>query len=232
MREAAAILRKQMIDTRKNRAVLIQFLLFPLITIIMSKTVNIEDMPQNFYLMLFSVMYLAMAPISAMSAIISEEKEKGTLRALMMSNVSPFSYLLGVGVYVVSFCLIGTVLMSRICGMGGEEWRHYMALMAIGFLISTFLGAAIGVCAKNQMAATSLQVPIMCVLSFLPMIGQFNTTVAKVAKYFYTEQFYQLINGGIHGKISTESMVILAGNAVIILGVFILAYIRRGLNRE
>ena len=232
MREAAAILRKQMIDTRKNRAVMIQFLLFPLITIIMSKTVNIQDMPQNFYLMLFSVMYLAMAPISAMSAIISEEKEKGTLRALMMSNVSPFSYLLGVGVYVVSFCLLGTVLMSRICGMSGEEWRRYLALMAIGFLISTFLGAAIGVCAKNQMAATSLQVPIMCVLSFLPMIAQFNTTVAKVAKYFYTDQFYHLLVDGKSDKISTESLVILAVNGVLILGFFIVAYKKRGLNHE
>ena len=232
MREAKAILQKQMIDTRKNRAVLIQFILFPLITIVMSNAVNIQDMPEHFYLKLFSVMYLAMAPISSMSAIISEEKEKGTLRALMMSNVSPVSYLLGVGIYDLAACMLGATLMSRICGMNGEEWRYYLALMAIGFLISIFLGAAIGVLAKNQMAATSLQGPAMCILSFLPMIGQFNGTVAKVAKYFYTEQFYQLLNNGIHGKMSTESMVILACNAIIILGVFILAYKKRGLNRE
>ncbi|MCR5274106.1 MAG: ABC transporter permease, partial [Clostridiales bacterium] len=85
MREATAIFRKQVLDTRKNRAVLIQFIMFPIMTIVMSNAVKVDDMPEFFYLKLFSIMYMAMAPIVSMSAIISEEKEKGTLRALMMS---------------------------------------------------------------------------------------------------------------------------------------------------
>ena len=46
MREATAIFRKQVLDTRKNRAVLIQFILFPIMTIVMSNVVKVDDMPE------------------------------------------------------------------------------------------------------------------------------------------------------------------------------------------
>ena len=150
MREAMAIFRKQILDTRKNRTVLIQFVLFPIMTIVMTNTVKMADMPEFFYLKLFSVMYLAMAPITSMSAIISEEKEKGTLRALMMSNVSAGAYLLGVGLYDFFMCMVGTMVMSNFCGMEGKEWYMYLLFMAVGILISMILGAAIGVLSKTR----------------------------------------------------------------------------------
>ena len=61
MREATAIFRKQVLDTRKNRAVLIQFITFPIMTIVMRNAVKVDDMPEFFYLKLFSIMYMAMA---------------------------------------------------------------------------------------------------------------------------------------------------------------------------
>lgn len=230
MNDTKAILRKQLLDTRKNRAVLIQFVLFPIITIVMTLAVKIDDMPEFFYLKLFSVMYMAMAPITSMSAIISEEKEKGTLRALMMSDVSPASYLIGVGLYDFFACFWGTVLMSLVCGMSGELWRAYMGVMMIGLLISIVLGAAIGVMAKNQMAATSLSVPIMCVFTFLPMIAQFNTTIAKIAKFFYTEQIYLALISEKNVKMDIEGILIVVANVILILIFFILAFRKESLK--
>lgn len=231
MNDAIAIFRKQMLDTRKNKAVLIQFLLFPLMTVVMTLAVKMDDMPEYFFLKLFSVMYLAMAPITSMSAIISEEKEKGTLRALMMSDVRAGSYLLGVGLYDFSCCMLGAVLMSRICGLSGQEWRDYLWIMALGFLISMILGAAIGVVSKNQMAATSLAVPAMCVLSFSPMIAQFNATFAKVAKFFFTEQIYLALNSEKSVKMDIEGFSITMANIILILGFFLIAFKKEGLEK-
>ena len=232
MREATAIFRKQVLDTRKNRAVLIQFILFPIMTIVMSNAVKVEDMPEFFYLKLFSIMYMAMAPIVSMSAIISEEKEKGTLRALMMSNVRPASYLLGVGVYDFLCCLIGTMLMSKACGLDDAAWWKYMCVIMTGLVISIILGAAVGVLAKDQMAATSLSVPVMCIFTFLPMMAQFNGTIAKIAKFFYTQQLYLALEDINHVKISTEGLIIIAANAIVILAFFVLAFRKEGLTNE
>ena len=45
-----AILWKQLKDSFKNKTVLIQFLLFPIMTVIMENAINIPDMPERFLL--------------------------------------------------------------------------------------------------------------------------------------------------------------------------------------
>ena len=204
MREATAIFRKQVLDTRKNRAVLIQFIMFPIMTIVMSNAVKVDDMPEFFYLKLFSIMYMA----------------------------SPASYLAGVGIYDLLACLIGTMLMSKACGLDDGPWRNYIGVIMIGLLISIVLGAAIGVLAKDQMAATSLAVPVMCIFTFLPMMAQFNDTIAQIAKFFYTQQLYLALTDINNVKIGTEGLIIIAANAIVILAFFVLAFRKEGLANE
>ena len=78
MKNSMIVFKKQLIDTLKNKTVLIQFILFPAMTLIMENTVKMEGMPELFFTKLFSVMYMGMAPVTSMAAVISEEKEKGT----------------------------------------------------------------------------------------------------------------------------------------------------------
>ena len=97
-----AIIRKQLKDTFRNKPTLVQFVMFPAIAAILTLSAGEFELPKRYFVNLFSVMYVCMAPILILSAIISEEKEKGSLRMLMMSNVKPMEYLLGIGVYVLS----------------------------------------------------------------------------------------------------------------------------------
>ncbi len=89
-----AILWKQLKDTIKNKNILIQFILFPCMTVIMEKAVSIQGMPEHFFANLFAVMYIGMAPLTSVAAVIAEEKEKNTLRVLQLCNVSALEYLL------------------------------------------------------------------------------------------------------------------------------------------
>ena len=100
MKNIKAIFIKQIKDTLKNKIVLIQFIMFPLFTILMENAVIMQDMPEHFFVTLFAAMYIGMAPLTSMAAIISEEKEKNTLRVLLMSDVKPHEYLLGTGSYI------------------------------------------------------------------------------------------------------------------------------------
>ena len=107
MKNIITVIKKQIRDTFKNKTVLIQFVMFPALTLIMENAVKIDDMPENFFAKLFSVMYVGMAPLTSAAAIISEEKEKNTLRVLMMANVKPVEYLAGITAYVWTLCHAG-----------------------------------------------------------------------------------------------------------------------------
>ena len=93
MNNIAAIFKKQLKDTLKNKTVLIQFVMFPVLTLIMNNAIKMQEMPENFFVNLFATMYIGMAPLTSIASIISEEKEKNTLRVLIMSNVKPYEYL-------------------------------------------------------------------------------------------------------------------------------------------
>lgn len=219
-----AILWKQLKDTLKNKSILIQFLMFPCLTVIMENAIAIEGMPEHFFTCLFGIMYVGMAPLVATSAIIAEEKEDHTLRVLRMCNVSAWEYLTGNAIYVIVICMLGSLVIALTGGYRGRELLVFLVLMLIGHFISMIMGAAIGVWSKNQMMATSLTVPVMMVISFLPMLAMFNASVERVARYVYSQQLYVMMNHPDALDIGTETIVVLAVNACLIAGVFVLAY--------
>ena len=60
----------------------------------------------------------------------------------------------------------------------------YLSVMGAGLAVSVAAGAALGMFARSQMMATSLVMPVMLVLAFLPMLSAFQETVRKVAGIF------------------------------------------------
>lgn len=223
-KHVTAILWKQLKDTLKNKEILIQFLMFPLLTIVMENSVNIEGMAEHFFANLFGVMYIGMAPLTSMAAIIAEEKEKNTLRVLFLANVKPLEYLLGVGCYIFAICMTGAGVIAWAGGYKGKAWICYVMIMAVGELVSIVIGAAIGVWGKNQMAATSLTVPVMLVFSFLPMLSMFNKTISGIAKFTYSQQIHLLMNQVENLQIETENVAIIGVNMFLATVLFVAAY--------
>ena len=230
MKNITAVFLKQIKETFRNKTILIQFLMFPVMVIIMENAIKLENMPEHFFVKLFAVMFVGMAPLTCMSAIISEEKEKNTLRALMMSNVKPFEYLLGVGAYVFIMCIIGAVVFAVCGGYEGKDLLAFMVIMGAGILLSALTGAVIGVFSKNQMSATSLTIPVMMIFSFLPMLSMFNENIEKVARITYSQQMSILINGIGNSAIKPESIIIIAVNFAVASILFTLAFRKKGLE--
>lgn len=224
MRHITTIFRKQIKDTLRNKAVLIQFVMFPVLAIIMTNSMRIEGMPRNFFVKLFSTMYVGMAPLISIAAIISEEKEKNTLRVLLMARVTPGQYLAGVGSYVFFFCMLGAGVFCLLGEYGLRESGIYLLLMAVGILASLLLGAAVGVGSGSQMAATSITVPVMLLFSFLPMLSMFNDGISRVAKYTYTEQIRLLMDCMEKRESSLTGVLIIAVNLFLFGSIFCLLY--------
>ena len=228
MHNIGVIIKKQIKDTLKNKTVLIQFVMFPVLTLIFEHAINIPDMPEFFFTKLFSVMYMGMAPLTAVASIIAEEKEKNTLRVLTMANVKAWEYLAGIGIYVWTICMAGAGVMATTLSDG--DILFYLGVMTIGFLISIAVGACIGIIASNQMVATSLSLPVMLVFSFIPMLAMFNDKIEKVAGIFYTQQIRELLGNMTFEGIKTENMLVVAVNAILALTLFFVAFKRKGLE--
>lgn len=230
MKHISAILWKQIKDTLKNKTILIQFLMFPVMTIIMENSIKIEGMPEHFFAIMFAVMYVGMAPLTSMAAIIAEEKEKNTLRVLLMSNVKPMEYLTGVGIYVWGMCMIGALIIALSGNYTGRSLLYFMIIMAVGLFVSMMIGAVIGTMSKSQMMATSITVPVMMVFSFIPMLSMFNDVIKKVGKVTYTQQINMLLSNVQDLEVSTEPILVIGITALLTLVLFVLAYKKSGLE--
>lgn len=228
MRNIVFIIKKQIKDTIKNKTVLIQFVMFPVLALIFEHAINIPDMPELFFTKLFSVMYMGMAPLTAVAAIISEEKEKNTLRVLMMANVKSLEYLAGIGIYVWAICMTGACVMAT--SIPTVDIPFFLGVMAVGFVISIVIGACVGIFAPNQMVSTSMVMPVMLIFSFAPMLAMFNDKIEAVAKVFYTQQIRLLLNNMTFDGIKPESLVIVALNSVLAIILFLAAFKKKGLE--
>ncbi len=228
MRNVVVIIKKQLSDTFKNKTVLIQFVMFPVLTLIMEHAISIPGMPECFFVKLFSVMYMGMAPLTSAASIISEEKEKNTLRVLMMANVRPWEYLAGVGIYVWTICMAGAGIMAS--SLPAESIPFYLCVMAAGFIISIVFGACIGIFSANQMVSTSLVMPVMMVLSFSPMLAMFNDKIEKAAGIFYTQQLRILMNQMSFNGIKKETVLVVFINALLGIVFFFAAFKKKGLE--
>ena len=224
MNNIAAIFKKQLKDTLRNKTVLIQFVMFPIITLIMNNTIKMQEMPENFFVNLFATMYIGMAPLTSIASIISEEKEKNTLRVLIMSNVKPYEYILGIGSYVWFACMLGGIV---ICAAGGYNLQTsivFMGIMAIGILTSMLIGAIIGIGSKTQMMSTSIAVPVMMVFSFVPMLSLFNSTIEKIAKIIYSEQISRMLSQINSLQLDVVNIGVIVMNILIAAVIFIIIF--------
>lgn len=224
MNNIVAIFKKQLKDTLRNKTVLIQFVMFPIMTLIMNNAIKIQEMPENFFVILFATMYIGMAPLTSIASIISEEKEKNTLRVLIMSNVKPHEYLLGIGSYVWFACMLGGLVICTVGGYDLQTSIAFMGIIAIGVLTSLLIGAIIGIWSKTQMMATSITVPVMMIFSFVPMLSLFNSTIEKIARVLYSEQISRMLNQINSLQLNIENMGVIGLNILIAAILFIIIF--------
>ena len=229
LRRIRAVFKKQVLETWKNKAVLLQFLMFPVLGVILTKTIadGNKDIPYDYFITMFAAMYVGMSPAVAMEGIISEEKEKGTLRFLLMSNVKSHEYLFGVGLYVFIMCMLGSTILSVGGGYRGDEFLSFLLIMALGVICSMMFGATLGMISTDQMSSHSTTLPIVMVFAFMPMIAMFNKTFLKLSRFLYTQQVYDVINSKF--SISSEGLIVLLINFALFLIIFVNLYRKKGL---
>ena len=105
-----AVMYKQFCDTLKNKLLLLLIFMYPVLAYIFYFLLKDTQEAVNIVIPIFITMHIIMAPIVCMSSIISEEKEKNTIKVLLFSGIRSYEYLLGVA-GVLMDCQCNTVFI-------------------------------------------------------------------------------------------------------------------------
>lgn len=226
----SAIFLNQCKDTLKNFQVLILYVIYPVMGLILSKSIPETVTDPIFFITIFATMHMVFTPIVTTSSIISEEKEQNTLRMLVMANVKPFDYLMGVGSFVFLCTQIGTLFFAVLTGYEGEAMLSFLLLMMFGSICAILLGMTIGIYAKNQSSTNALTLPIAMVLSFMPMLANFNDTIKAISEFLFSQRIADLLVAPAFSNYMINDVFIIFVNVVIILGAFMFMYHKKGLE--
>ncbi|WMJ86959.1 ABC transporter permease [Anaerocolumna sp. MB42-C2] len=214
-----AIARKEKSDFIKNKKNLIMMVIFPILLFIISiaeKQSNISSISPSFI-----TMHIVMVPLMCMATIIAEEKEKNTLRMLILSNVKPLEYLIGIGFIIFMFSLMGLGVFS-VMDAFGEHPNHMMEIyLLLGQICSLIIGAIIGVSVNNQVSVTPIALPLILTLFFIPILAQSNTMIAMFSKYLFTDAIMRML---IANKFYSDSGIIILLNILVFSIFFVVCY--------
>ena len=73
--------------------------------------------------------------------------------------------------------MIGSGVFAILGKYTGGDLLLFLLIMAAGTLTSILVGAAIGIRSRNQISATSVSMPVMMIIAFLPMLAMFNRDI-------------------------------------------------------
>jgi ABC-2 type transport system permease protein len=230
MRSIKAVFIKHVLDIFKNRVVLIQFAVFPIIAFIMTELVAKADetIPDSMFVTMFAAIFAGMILLTTTAGVIAEDKEHKSLRFLIIAGVKPYEYLLGMGGVLLSASLLVSCVFALMGGFVGREFLLFLLVMIFGSAASMLLGASIGILSKNQQAAIAISMPIAMVLGFCPIFTMFNETAKKIFSIFYTQQMSAVVS-----DFSTDiiiPIIIILSNIAVLTVLFTLVYKKKGLK--
>lgn len=220
LRRSMAIFKKQIFDTAYNRSTLIQFLIFPLMTLIFQFAPigdGIETKMQ--IVMLMSSVFTGMIPIIIINNIIQEDKRTGAMRMLILANVKPIEYLIGVTLYIVCISFLLALLIGVIAGLAFVDLLYYVACMLLGIVTTLILGSAVACQAGNSAYASLFVTLLSMVNGFLPIFTSLYPATRVILRYWYTQQVTDMI-----GDIA-DGYFLNIPNRLFIVGVHLLLFL-------
>ncbi len=217
---------KQLMDFLRNKRTLLIFFVFP-IAYIIAKMLSSDMFSSDGSI--FVLMHCILAPTLVMATLVAEEKEKGTLKLLLMSGVNSIEYFIGVTYVLFGFILTGILLFD----MSGatknfDDFFAYIFIFVVS-IICMQIGAIIGKVAKNQTNVAPIAVPVVLALFFLPNIQLIKPNIDFFSKYLFTGILFKIKNTC---EYTIYDVVWMAINFLIVFLLFIKSFNKKSIIRS
>ena len=234
LRHVGALLRKELKDFSKNVNVLLMCILPIAFSLIYTNLFTQEEISKIHLLTLCLGMSLSLVSSYVIAMLIAEEKEKYTLRTLMLSSVSPLEFLTGKALVSLLSSIACNTVIFLIVGVDLSFLPEYLLYSSLVCISMVEIGAVIGILSANQMATGVLGVPIIMFFLMIPMFASFNPVLEKIAQFLPNHNLFVLLRSRFNGEsFNSESILNLGVILVWILvsgGIFAYAYRKKGLD--
>ena len=247
MRKTGALLAKDFADLFKNPTLLVVCLLpiafMALYSFMIGDAAGGSDLtaeqqeavdPVISQFMLGSSLCMTLGMVCTMTVLygIAEEKEKRTLRTLMLANVGASQVVASKAVVA----LVASTVVNAVCFFvaGGEPGMlgAYLALGVVGSLPVILFSLVLGLASRDQMTAGVYSVPVLLV-ALVPMFGMANETIEKASHWLPTGGVYDLIGLAMDGRLLSQDALAPLGVTLawIVVGAVVFAALFKKLAR-
>jgi ABC-2 type transport system permease protein len=234
VKRITAIFVKELQDLRTNWSQLLMYV-FPIaITLIYSKLIPSDQMPNGTALIFGLVVLVTMAGILIPAMMIAEEKEKRTLEVLLLSPAKPAEIFLGKSLTTflsIIACMFILMLIDN------RNWNNTPVILAATGLASVFciiFGLITGIFSKNQMSTGIVSTPLIFLFLMLPTfavlgIKQLEGISKIVPIYYYIDLMKKVVVDGINVVSDVLfGFAMLAGGIAIASLILLIVYKKKG----
>lgn len=220
MRRVNAIFQKDFKDFSRNYAVSISILMPLILAFIYGR---FGELSIDVH---YTVINLTMVVVGSFvqCSLIAEEKEKNTLRGLMLSPASTLEIIGGKSLLSFLATMIMTVIGAYLTGYQPEN----IFVVAIAIILSSFffigLGTLLGLFSKSVMEASVIAMPAMFIFGFGSMLTVFvdKYPILKVMDFLPNTQLIEIATkveagSGLSGVWTNLGIIALWGLAIYIL---------------
>lgn len=184
-----------------------------------------------------TVLNIGSVAITIPAMLMAEEKEKHTLRSLMVSSVSPSEYLMGslIPSFIFTMGIQALYLPILVDKLHLQSVLIYLGVSALAILSANLLGMCLGLFAKDQMTASLIPMPLTIIIAGIPMLASRVEFISKINDYFFVSIADNALVKMIFGKVASVSLPQLLAMVVTLIccgGLFYWLYQRNGFEKD
>ncbi|PEE41058.1 ABC transporter permease [Bacillus pseudomycoides] len=198
MRRLSAILRKEVQDLKNNAQILLLALLPIGLAFFYKQLGSGKEMMGGIVV----VMVMSMIVTIAQATLIAEEKEKHTLRVLMLSPASPIEVIVGKSLPIIILSIVLNFVSLFLLNVLQGSILLLSVIIVIGTLLFIILGTLVGLLAKSLVQVSVITTPISMILLMGPILNEVikNEMIKKVVSYLPTNHIFEAIVSVVNGK--------------------------------
>lgn len=221
MRIVKTLVKKDFKNCMLNKNLLVSLAIPVFFCVLYKYLLNgVVGLDETYVLQMCAVFAIGIIPTTILPVMIAEEKEKYTLRSLMLANVNGFEFLSAKLEVCISLTFVDALLVFLIAGGKLKDLVIYAVMVLIASLGLSFLGAVAGLLSKDQTAAGTIGAPLMLITLMPPLFSGMNETMEKAAMVVPTTSFQTVFSSVSQGgTLNTKDNII----ALAVCGVWIVA---------
>ena len=187
-----AIFLKDFKEFTRNYSISI-ILVFPIFFALLYRSDDPTQIFMTGFVLNFS---FAMVTSFIQACLIAEEKEKNTLRSLMMTPASIFDVLLGKSALVFVLSAIVISITVYILGYVPSNYAVFIIATGLSIILYTALGTICGLYSKTVMEASLAILPVIIIFTMSSFGSQFEDRFPffRILEFFPSSQYVNLLD--------------------------------------